>query len=195
MRTFVLRARKGTVVADKINTQLGRGSHFEIIAHTLMNAFYFSNGMREDVEVYVVLESSEDFPRTLKFFSNEGLSFAGFHEEAILEKVMSALAKSKVAKNECEKIEPGIEIYGFGFEKLMQHLIAEHRAIYLLDKKGSSIQAESLQDNSVFVLSDHLPMPKNNIKTLKRLGVHKLSLGKKMLFASQCVVLIHHYLD
>ena len=30
---------------------------------------------------------------------------------------------------------------------------------------------------------------------LERLGAKKLTLGSKMLFASQCVVLIHHELD
>ena len=78
MRTFVIRARKGTVKADKIFSEIGTGAHFEIIAHTLANAFYFSNGMRSDVEVYVVLDSVPDFPRTLKFSSNNGLSFPGF---------------------------------------------------------------------------------------------------------------------
>jgi tRNA (pseudouridine54-N1)-methyltransferase len=33
------------------------------------------------------------------------------------------------------------------------------------------------------------------MSTLDRLGARKISLGPKMLFASQCVVLIHHALD
>ena len=38
-------------------------------------------------------------------------------------------------------------------------------------------------------------MPKNSFHTLDRLGTRRISLGRKMLFASQCVVLIHHALD
>jgi tRNA (pseudouridine54-N1)-methyltransferase len=38
-------------------------------------------------------------------------------------------------------------------------------------------------------------MPKNTLHGLERLGAQKVSLGSKMLFASQCVVLIHHELD
>ena len=171
------------------------GEHFEIIAHTLANAFYFSNGMRSDVEVYVVLDSSPDFPRTLKFSANDGLSFPGFHEHAILEVVASALARgSHVTKGGTLTIQPGIEIYGFGFETLMKSL-QEHNPVYLLDKKGDDIRSVNFKKNGVFLLSDHLPMPKNSIKGLERKGLTKISLGKKMLFASQCVVLVHNELD
>ena len=196
MRTFVIRARKGTVSADKVFSQVGSGEHFEIIAHTLANAFYFSNGMRADVEVFVVFDSTPDFPRTLKFSSNNSrLSFPGFHEHAILEVVSSALAKgNKVTKGNVQIIESGIEICGFGFEILMKKL-QENTPVYLLDKKGEDIRSINFPQQCVFVLSDHLPLPKNSVKGLERRGLTKLSLGRKMLFASQCVVLIHNELD
>ena len=38
-------------------------------------------------------------------------------------------------------------------------------------------------------------MPKKILPSLERLGARKLSLGPTMLFASQCVVLIHYELD
>lgn len=195
MRTFVIRARKGTVNADKVFAQVGSGEHFEIIAHTLANAFYFSNGMRTDVEVYVVLDSTPDFPRTLKFSSNDQLSFPGFHERAILEVVASALARGNtVPKGGMQIIAPGIEIYGFGFETLMQNLQSQS-PVYLLDKKGEDIRTINFDDHGVFILTDHLPMPKNSIKSLERRGATKISLGRKILFASQCVVLVHNELD
>jgi tRNA (pseudouridine54-N1)-methyltransferase len=40
-----------------------------------------------------------------------------------------------------------------------------------------------------------MPMPKNSFSTLERLGAEEISLGSKMLFASQCVLLIHNELD
>jgi tRNA (pseudouridine54-N1)-methyltransferase len=38
-------------------------------------------------------------------------------------------------------------------------------------------------------------MPKKVLPSLERLGAKQLSLGPTMLFASQCVLLIHHQLD
>lgn len=195
MRTFVLRARQATVNPDKIAAQIGAEGHFEIVAHTLANAFYFSNGQRPDVEVYVVLESTPDFPKTLKFSSAQGVSFPGFHESAILGVIKSALIAGRtVRKGEILDVAPGIQVCGFGFDVLMKQLL-EASPAYLLDVKGDDIRTVTLEENCVIVLSDHLSMPKNSIKGLERRGLQKISLGKKILFASQCVVLVHHELD
>lgn len=201
MRTFIIRARKGTTRWEKIRSSIGGKEHLEVIAHCVMNAFFISNGFRADVEVYIILDSSEDFPRTIKLSGHDGLSIKGFHEEAVLELIEKALKNSvNLKKDETQHIDSGIQISGFGFEKLVSQLI-QTRCIYLLDPKGENIQSldlaalTELSQNPVFILSDHLAMPKNSIKTFKRRGLKLLSLGKKMLFASQCVVLLNYYMD
>lgn len=195
MRTFIIRARKGTTRWEKVRSQIGSKEHFEVIAHSVINAFFVSNDFRKDVEVYIILDSSEDFPRTIKLSGAEGLSLAGFHELAIIEIVEKALKDSQgLQKDETRVIAPGLQISGFGFEKLIAQLIKNH-PVYLFDNKGDDIRQTPLEPNPVFVLSDHLAMPKNNMKSLKRQGLKTISLGKKMLFASQCVVLINHELD
>ncbi|CAN5452986.1 tRNA (pseudouridine(54)-N(1))-methyltransferase TrmY [soil metagenome] len=195
MRTFVLRSRKGSVKADRIEDQIGTNAHVEIIAHALANAFFYSNGIREDVEAYVVLDSSADFPRTVRLIANQGLSLPGFHETAILSVISQALAAAKkIVKDQILSVAPGIEVAGFGFERLMQKLL-ETRCVYLLDTKGDDVRNITLEQDCVIVLSDHLAMPKNHIKSFERRGLKKISLGRKMLFASQCVVLVHHELD
>ncbi len=195
MRTFIIRARKGTTRWDHIRSTVGSKEHFEVIAHSVINAFFLSNDFRNDVEVYIILDSSEDFPRTIKLSSHDGLSLAGFHEDAVLETVEKALKESQnLQKNEMLQIAPGIQIHGFGFEKLIGQLI-ETRSVYLLGPKGDDIRTTAIEENPVFVLSDHLAMPKNIIKSLTRRGLKTISLCKKMLFASQCVVLIHYEMD
>lgn len=195
MRTFIIRARSGTTKWERVRSSVGVRGHFEVIAHTVMNAFFISNGFRQDVEVYIVLESSEDFPRTIKLSSNEGLSLSGFHEQAILEIVELALKESaNLQKDGTQTIAPGLHVYGFGFEKCVGSLLAA-RPVYLLDRKGQDLRSMQFPSDPVFVLSDHLAMPKNSVKGLMRKGMQAISLGRKMLFASQCVVLIHDELD
>lgn len=194
MRTFVLRSRKGSV-SHRVEEQIGSHAHTEIIAHAIANAFFYSNGMRDDVEVYIVLESSADFPRTVKLSTAQGLSIPGFHETAILSVISQALMQARtILKDQIISAAPGIEVAGFGFERLMQRLL-ESRPVYLLDKKGEDIRNIEYENDAVFVLSDHLAMPKNSIKSFERRGLKKISLGKRMLFASQCVVLIQAELD
>lgn len=195
MRTFILRARKGTTRWTQLKSQVGAKEHIEVVAHTIMNAFFISNGFRADVEVYIVLDSSEDFPRTIKLCGEEGLSISGFNEEAILDVIELALKEGqRLQKDETLNVAPGLHISGFGFEKLMTQLL-KTRTVYLLDRKGDDIRSTLIAPDPVFVLSDHLAMPKNSVKSFLRRGLNLLSVGKKMLFASQCVVLIHAELD
>lgn len=195
LRTFIIRARKGTTRWERLRANIGTREHFEVVAHTVINAFFVSNGFRDDVEVYIILDSSEDFPRTIRLSSKEGLSIAGFNEEAVIELVEKALKQSQhLQKDETYVIAPGLQISGFGFEKLINQLL-ETRSIYLLDPKGENVRTTAIKPNPVFILSDHLAMPKNNIKALKRRGIQSISLCKKMLFASQCVVILNYELD
>ena len=67
--------------------------------------------------------------------------------------------------------------------------------LFIMDKKGTPIRQQGFSSRPCFLLTDHIPMPKKSFNTLKRLGAEKISLGPRMLFASQCVVLIHNELD
>ena len=195
MRSFVIRSRKGSVLGDKIREQIGTEAHVEIISHTLMNAFYYSNGIRSDVEVFVVLDSSPDFPRTVRFYSCPELSFPGFDDRAILAALSNALLNAKsLKKDETIQAGPGIEISGFGFDKLMQQLL-ETRTVYALEQKAPDIRSVEIAADPVFVLSDHIPMPPKSLKSLERKGLQQISLGRRMLFASQCVVVVNSELD
>lgn len=195
MRTFIIRARKGTTRWDRVRSNIGTKAHFEVVTHCVINAFFVSDGFREDVEVYIVLDSAEDFPRTIKLSGGEGLSISGFHEEAVLELVETALKGSQgLRKDDTLTISPGLQVIGYGFDKLVSQLL-ESRPVYLMDRKGEDVRDMTFENDPVFVLSDHLAMPKNSVKGLKRKGLQSISLGKKMLFASQCVVLLNHELD
>ncbi len=195
MRTFIIRARKGTTRWERVRSQVGGKEHFEVVAHSVINAFFISIDFRSDVEVYIVLDSSEDFPHTIKLTSADGLSLTGFHEEAVIGLIEKALKDSRgLLKDETRTVAPGVQVSGFGFEKLISGLI-KTRPLYLLDRKGEDIRDTQLEPNPVFILSDHLAMPKKTISGLKRNGLKTLSLGKKMLFASQCVVLINDEMD
>src|SRR5579871_5894593 len=120
MKTFIIRARKGTTRWERIRSSVGTKEHFEVVAHSVMNAFFVSNGFREQVEVYIILDSAEDFPRTIKLSSSQGLSIAGFHENAIVELFEEILKNSQhLLKNETRQIMAGVQISGFGFEVLV----------------------------------------------------------------------------
>jgi tRNA (pseudouridine54-N1)-methyltransferase len=195
MRAFVLRARSAPTDSQLLLESVGQGAHAEILAHTLMNGIFVAQSHREDVMIYLVLESTQDYSRTICFSSNEISQIGGFHEQVLLKKIAHALDMSKgMGKEQLRAIEPGITVQTISFEKLVQELAVDYQ-LFIMDKKGTSIREQEFIGNPCFLLTDHIPMPKKSFNSLKRLGAEKISLGPKMLFASQCVVLIHNELD
>ena len=195
MRTFVMRARAAPTDSQKLLESVGKEAHTEILAHTLMNAIFVAQSHRPDVIVYLVLESTQDFSRTVRFEVNAMHEIGGFNERALLGKVAKALDVScGMGKEEIRPVESGVTVQTLSFERLVQ-ILAEDHQLFLMDRKGTPIREQTFVGNPCFLLTDHIPMPKKTIPGLERLGAKKITLGSKMLFASQCVVLIHHELD
>jgi tRNA (pseudouridine54-N1)-methyltransferase len=195
MRTFVLRARAAPTDSQKLLASIGQEAHTEILAHTLMNAIFVAQSHRADVVVYLVLESTQDYSRTIRFEANTMHDIGGFNEGALLTKVAKALDVSRgMGKEETRPVESGVTVHTQSFEKLVLALSKAHQ-LFVMDRKGASIREQVFEDNPCFLLTDHIPMPKNTFHTLDRLGTKTISLGSKMLFASQCVVVIHNELD
>lgn len=194
-RTFVLRARAAPTDSGRLLAGVGGDAHTEVIAHTLMNALFVAQSHRADVTVHVVLESTRDYSRTVTVVADELRDIGGFHEQALLALVARALDVSVgMGKDESRPVCAGVTVRTVSFEALVKALAADHD-LYVMDPKGSDAAGTDFGERPCFLLTDHIPMPKNTLSGLKRLGARKLSLGRTMLFASQCVVLIHHVLD
>ncbi|WP_395771236.1 tRNA (pseudouridine(54)-N(1))-methyltransferase TrmY [Arenimonas sp.] len=195
MRTFVLRARAASTDSQKLLASVGKEAHPEILAHILMNSIFVAQSHRTDVEIYLVLESTQDFSRTIHFEVNAMHEIGGFDERALLGKLAKALDASRgMGKEEARPVESGVTVRTVSFERLVQELADDHQ-LFMMDRKGTPIRQQSFEGNPCFLLTDHIPMPKKSFHSLERLGAKKIALGPKMLFASQCVVLIHHELD
>jgi len=195
MRTFVLRARAAPTDGAKLLASVGTEAHAEILAHTLMNAIFIAQAHRPDVVVHLVLESTADYSRAIRFDANAMHDICGFHEQALLAKVARALDVSRgMGKEESRPVESGVTVRTLSFERLIQQLAEDH-PLFVMDRKGTPIRDHDFTGNPCFLLTDHIPMPKKTLHSLDRLGATRITLGRTMLFASQCVVLIHHELD
>ena len=195
MRTFVLRARAAPTDSARLLAGIGGEAHTEILAHTLMNAIFVAQSHRHGVTVYLVLESTADYSRTIRFEADRMHAIGGFDERSLLAKIARALDLSVgMGKDETRSVESGVEVRTQSFERLVQSLSVDH-SLFVMDRKGVPIAQQAFAERPCFILTDHIPMPKKTLLGLERLGAKKLTLGPTMLFASQCVVLIHHALD
>ena len=195
MRVFVLKARKAPTHSGSFLAAVGQDAHVEILAHGLMNALFVAKSHRSDVIVHLVLESSKDYSRTITFTASEIGDLGGFGEQPLLNSIARALdAAAGLQKAAAVAVESGVMVRALSFEHLIKEL-AESYPLYLLDKKGADIRNVEFAPDACFLLTDHIPMPRKTLNSLKRLNATKISLGPRMLFASQCVVLIHNELD
>src|SRR5690554_1982572 len=131
-RTFVLRARAAPTDSQALLASVGRGAHAEILAHTLMNAVFVAQSHRPQVTVYLVLESTRDYSRIIRFQADTMQDIGGFDERALLTRVANALDASRgMGKDETRPVEPGVNVRTSSFERLVQELAADHQLILL----------------------------------------------------------------
>src|SRR5690606_17279197 len=129
----------------------GQEAHTESLAHTLMNAIFVAQSHRADVVVYLVLESTRDYPRTIRFAANAMTDPGGLGERAPPGTAATALDAARgMGKEEARAVAPGIEVRTSSFERLVQALAADHQ-LFLLDPKATPIGGQAFGDNPCFL--------------------------------------------
>jgi tRNA (pseudouridine54-N1)-methyltransferase len=91
------------------------------------------------------------------------------------------------------KSHPGISKDKTSFEVLLKTQ-AQDRQVYVLEEGGKDIAEVELADNAVFVLGDHVGLPKKAEIFALRYG-EKVSLGKQPYLAASCITIINYLLD
>ena len=192
---FIVRARSAPTDPEKFLGAVGQGHGVEYLASIVTNALFVSQGHRSDARITLVLEKSADFSRVVTFSGDSLGNLVGAHEAAMLKSIAVALeAGVGRAKDETTMTHENISVAATSFERLVK-LRSEHLPVYLLDRKGRDIRQAPVAQNSVFVMTDHTPMPKKTFNSMARQGVKKISVGPKMLHAAQCITLIWGELD
>jgi len=91
------------------------------------------------------------------------------------------------------KPHPGITTSKTGFEALLRAK-AETAKVYVLEEGGKDIAHATLPENAIFVLGDHVGLPKKAEAYALRYG-EKISLGKQPYLAASCITILNYLLD
>lgn len=195
MREFILRARKGPSTPDFSLDRLGDDRHLEVIAHCIVNALFYSRQIRPQTAVHVVFDGPAAPPKMVRLESDRLCSLDGLDERAVWRLLQRALeAGRRLALNEEIQVDDGLFVAKLSFEQLVRQKCSAG-PLYYLQRKGEDIRSVSFSPPACFLFTDHLAMPKKTDRFLERLGARPLSVGPRMLFASQCIVLAHNELD
>jgi tRNA (pseudouridine54-N1)-methyltransferase len=158
----------------------------DLVARCIANALWISHALRRDSCIHVVACGSPHPPVVISFYGDR---LRGVSPD---ERNIAAWIKIGLAR---KQRNPGIVLRKISFQQLIEELADEGTFFYVLHEKGRVISDVELEPDAVFILGDHLGLPRNEEKFVERFAHEKLSLGKIPYLASQCITVLHYELD
>lgn len=180
-REFILFSRLGKT--DAAFSNLHDAGRLDIVHECIVASLFLSHGLRKNVLFHAVLNGPPNPPLHIEI---NGASLYDVRTDMdtwqrVLKKVISG------------KSHPGITTSKIGFEALLKAK-AETASIYVLEEGGKDITEAKLPHNCVFVLGDHVGLPKKAEAFALRYG-EKISLGKQPYLAASCITILNYLLD
>jgi len=180
-KQFILFSRLGRT--DSSFQNLHDAGRLDIVYECIVTSLFLSHGIRRDVTFHAVLNGAPKPPIHLKI---EGEKLYDVRTDVdtwqkILRKVLSG------------KTHPGVSVEKTSFENLIR-TESENRSLYVLEEGGKKISEVNPLEEAIFVLGDHVGLPKNVERFALRFG-EKVSLGKEPYLAASCITIINYLSD
>jgi tRNA (pseudouridine54-N1)-methyltransferase len=181
LREFILYSRLGKT--DTNWTNLRDAGRLDIAVECAVAALFLSHAIRKNVVFHTILNGPPSPPLHLQI---DGATLHDVRTDQqtwtqILHKTLSA------------KPHPGISLSKNSFETLLKDK-AKKSQIYVLEEGGKDITQTQISDKPVFVLGDHVGLPKKVEGFALRYGT-KISLGKTPYLAATCITILNYLLD
>jgi len=181
MREFILYSRLGRTDSNWIN--LHDAGRLDIVYECIVAGLFLSHAIRKDSIFHAILNGPPNPPLHIKI---EGASLYDVRTDQqtwtqILKKILSGKAHS------------GIPVDKTSFETLLKAQISKSH-VYVLEESGKDVSTIEFSDNSIFVLGDHVGLPRKVEGFALRYGA-KISLGKRPYLAASCITILNYLLD
>jgi len=181
VREFVLFSRLGRT--DSAFSNLHDAGRLDIAYECIVGSLFLSHGLRRDVTFHASLNGPPKPPVHIQI---DGETLYDVRTDVdtwqgIIRKILAG------------KAHPGISKDKTSFEALLKAKAATQQ-IYVLEEGGKNIAEVELADNAVYVLGDHVGLPKKAETYALRYG-EKISLGKQPYLAASCITIINYLLD
>ena len=180
-REFILFSRIGQT--DSNFHSLHDAGRLDIVHECIVSSLFLSHGLRRDVTFNAILNGPPNPPIHIQI---DGSTLYDVRTDMDTWQVI--LKKTLAGKS-----HPGITKDKTGFEALLKAKAQTHK-IYVLEEDGKDIGEVALDENSVFILGDHVGLPKKAELFAQRFG-EKISLGKQPYLAASCITIINYTLD
>jgi tRNA (pseudouridine54-N1)-methyltransferase len=180
-REFILFSRLGKT--DPQFSNLHDAGRLDIVYECIVASFFLSHGIRRDVTLNAVLNGPPQPPLRVRIDGSQ------LHDVRTDVDTWQQILRKTIAG----KPHPGVSVDRTSFEALLKSE-ARNRCVYVLEEGGQNIAEVEIAENPVFVLGDHVGLPKKAEIFALRYG-EKISLGKQPYLAMSCITVINYLLD
>jgi tRNA (pseudouridine54-N1)-methyltransferase len=183
MREFVLYSRLGRT--DSTFSNLHDAGRLDIVYECVVASLFLSHAIRKNVIFHALLSGPPTPPLHLRI---EG---ATLHDVRTDQQTWENILRKVFAG----QTHPGITTDKKSFEAMLKTKAnASQTAIYVLEEKGRNISEVDLEENTVFVLGDHIGLPKT-VENFALRYAEKISLGKQPYLAASCITILNYLMD
>ena len=168
---------------------LMQAGRMDIAIHVIIASLFVSHGIRDDVKIHLVFYGMPDPPKHIEIQANPNLDISKKDVSGLIRRILYRYKEGR-------KVEalPGCFVEKKSLLKVIEELRSEGNDIFLLDKKGKDIRDIDGKKDCVFILGDHIGIPKKEFKRIKKIA-NVISIGPNMYFASHVVAIVNNELD
>ncbi len=181
MREFILYSRLGRT--DSKFANLREAGRLDIVHECIVSSLFLSHALRKNVVFHAVLSGPPSPPQHVKI---EGVTL---HDVRTDQETWNVVLKKALSG----KTHPGISVDKTSFETLLR-VKSEVSPVYVLEEGGEDVSAITIKEDPVFVLGDHIGLPKTVESFALRYG-EKVSLGKQPYLAASCITILNFLMD
>src|SRR3989338_1440123 len=189
MRHFVYFSGEAVTSGNFDVNELMKAGRMDIAVHFIINAFFLSHSLRDDVKLHLIFYGMPDPPKHIEIQITS--------ETKLSKKDVAGLLKKMIYKYKPgtkTEVFPGCFIEKKSFLKVVEELANQGKELFILDKRGEALRKIKIPSESVFIVGDHNGFPKKELKRLKEVA-KTVSVGPKTYFASQVATILNNELD
>jgi len=168
---------------DSNFNSLHDAGRLDIVHECIVSSLFLSHGLRRNVTFHAILNGPPNPPIHIQI-NGETLYDVRTDMDTWQQILKKTLAN---------KPHPGITKNKTAFETLLKTKAQTHQ-IYVLEEDGKNINALNFPENCLFILGDHVGLPKKAEIFALRFG-EKISLGKNPYLAASCITILNYTID
>jgi tRNA (pseudouridine54-N1)-methyltransferase len=181
LREFILYSRLGRTDSNWLN--LHDAGRLDIAYECTIASLFLSHAIRKNTTFHTILNGPPNPPLHIRI-QGETL-----HDVRTDQQTWTQILKKTLSG----KQHPGITVTKTSFEAVIKAK-AQQAQIYVLEEHGKDIADITLGNKSIFILGDHVGLPKKAENFALRYD-EKISLGKQPYLAATCITILNYLLD